>query len=133
MQMSIENAFLVVRLTLFRLHTRPRRPYKARFVLQLFCVGVASNLRAVFSQCPRTLPKVVTCLWHSTLMLPVMQQLRLVTLRHEIHIRFSKFTVAMAIMPRMCAPSTFARRLLVRRNSPPQCGFSYYLARMLHR
>ena len=61
MQMSIENALLVVHLTLSRLHTRPRRPYKARFVLQFFCVGVASNLRAVFSQCPRALPDVVTC------------------------------------------------------------------------
>lgn len=68
MQMSIENALSVVHLTLFRLHTRPRRPYKARFVLQFFCIGVASNLHAVFSQCPRALPVVVSCTWYSTLM-----------------------------------------------------------------
>lgn len=68
MQMSIENAFLVVQLTLFRLHTRPRRLYKARFVLQLFCVGVTNNLRAFFSQCPRALPVVVSCTWYITLM-----------------------------------------------------------------
>ena len=49
-----------------------------------------------------------------------MQQHRLVTLRHEIHIHFSKFNVAMAIMPRMYAPSTFSRRLLVRRDLTPQ-------------
>ena len=68
MQMSIEDALLVVHLTLFRLHTRPRRPYKARFALQLFCVGVTNNLHAFFSQCPRTLPVVVSCTWYSTLM-----------------------------------------------------------------
>lgn len=68
MQMSIENTFSVVRLTLFRLHTRPRRPYKARFALQFFCVGVANNLYAFFSQCPRTLPAVVSCTWYITLM-----------------------------------------------------------------
>ena len=62
------NTFSVVRLTLFRLHTRPRRPYKARLALQLFCVGVTNNLHAVFSQCPRTLPVVVSCTWCITLM-----------------------------------------------------------------
>ena len=46
--------------------------------------------------------------------------------RENIHL--SKFTVAMALAPRMCAPSTFSRRLLVRRDSPPQCGCSCSLA-----
>ena len=71
---------------------------------QHFCAGVASNVCAVFSQCPRALPDVVTCTRYITPMSrPSCNNSDLLRSGMGENVHFSKSTVAMAIR-RVCTP-----------------------------